>query len=177
LARKPPKLNDVKKVRISRIFKESRDILGAYLGFLQNHSWQRWLFVFLAPFVLETAFEFNLKVSHVLILLKYSWPKIPSVRNTRLWPPASWMFGSCSEIVVTRTKFLKKIVFKRSAKDSAKDLQICRIFLYFGPVSHCMWTHLNIVQEIIKITVIPSASLDYEMCLFIWIMYQCNFSS
>jgi hypothetical protein len=29
-------------VRISRIFKESRDILGAYLGFLQNYSWQRW---------------------------------------------------------------------------------------------------------------------------------------
>jgi hypothetical protein len=27
-------------VRISGIFRESRDILGAYLGFLQNYSWQ-----------------------------------------------------------------------------------------------------------------------------------------
>ena len=23
-------------------FKKSRDILGAYLGFLQNYGWQRW---------------------------------------------------------------------------------------------------------------------------------------
>jgi hypothetical protein len=74
-------------MRISRIFKESRDILGAYLGFLQNYSWQRWLFVFLAPLVLETAF---LKLIHILHIL-------------------------CA---------------KDSAKDSAKDLQICRIFLY-----------------------------------------------
>jgi hypothetical protein len=26
---------------ISGFFRESRDILGAYLGFLQNYSWQR----------------------------------------------------------------------------------------------------------------------------------------
>jgi hypothetical protein len=31
-----------KKVGISGFFRESRDILGAYLGFLQNYSWQRW---------------------------------------------------------------------------------------------------------------------------------------
>ena len=41
LARKPPKLNDENLMGISGIFRESRDILGAYLGFLQNYSWQR----------------------------------------------------------------------------------------------------------------------------------------